>query len=180
MSAYTLLQLVEVLAFSIVLLFGVLVRSPSIAILGGGFLIGKAVLNILDRYRPDLVPAVPAMLAALNKEMRDKPRDLSYIRAVITGASAIDKRVRAEFEAHGPQHVVEGYGLSEASPVTHVNPIDERNRPAHCRDTRDSSRPRAGDPCPIERKQAHPSPRDKHPCPEFDPRSLRSSRIAHL
>lgn len=47
MSAYTLLQLVEVLAFSIVLLFGVLARSPSIAILGGGFLIGKAVLNIL-------------------------------------------------------------------------------------------------------------------------------------
>ena len=89
----------------------------------------KAVLNILDRYRPDLVPAVPAMLAALNKEMRQEPRDLSYIRAVITGASAIDKKVRAEFEAHGPQHVVEGYGLSEASPVTHVNPIDERNRP---------------------------------------------------
>lgn len=47
MSAYTFLQLIEVLAFSVVLLFGVLVRSPSIAILGGGFLIGKAVLNIL-------------------------------------------------------------------------------------------------------------------------------------
>ncbi len=89
----------------------------------------KAVLNIMDRYRPDLVPAVPAMLAAFNRELRIKPRDLSYIRAVITGASAIDKRVRAEFESFGPQHVVEGYGLSEASPVTHVNPIDERNRP---------------------------------------------------
>jgi hypothetical protein len=47
LSAYTLLQLVEVLAFSAVLMFGVLVRSPSISILGGGFLIGKAVLNIL-------------------------------------------------------------------------------------------------------------------------------------
>ena len=47
MSAYTLLQLIEVLAFGVVLMFGVLVRSPSIAILGGGFLIGKAVLNIL-------------------------------------------------------------------------------------------------------------------------------------
>ena len=47
MSAYTLLQLIEVFAFSVVLMFGVLVRSPSIAILGGGFLIGKAVLNIL-------------------------------------------------------------------------------------------------------------------------------------
>ena len=47
MSAYTLVQLVEVLVFGAVLLFGVLVRSPSIALLGGGFLIGKAVLNIL-------------------------------------------------------------------------------------------------------------------------------------
>jgi len=46
-SAYTLLQLVEVLVFGVVLMFGVLVRSPSIAILGGGFLLGKAVLNIL-------------------------------------------------------------------------------------------------------------------------------------
>lgn len=47
MSAYTLLQLVEVFVFSIVLLVGVMLRSPSIAILGGGFLLGKAVLNIL-------------------------------------------------------------------------------------------------------------------------------------
>ena len=47
MSFYTLLQLVEVVAFSAVLLYGVLSRHPSIAVLGGGFLIGKAVLNIL-------------------------------------------------------------------------------------------------------------------------------------
>lgn len=47
MAAYTLLQLVEVLAFSAVLMVGVLIHSPSIAILGGGFLLGKAVLNIL-------------------------------------------------------------------------------------------------------------------------------------
>jgi hypothetical protein len=47
LSAYTLLQLVEVLVFGAVLMFGVLGRSPSVAILGGGFLIGKAVLNIL-------------------------------------------------------------------------------------------------------------------------------------
>jgi len=46
-SAYTLLQLAEVVVFSVVLLYGVLGRHPSIAVLGGGFLIGKAVLNIL-------------------------------------------------------------------------------------------------------------------------------------
>ena len=47
MSAYTLLQLVEVAVFAGVLLYGVIGLHPSITVLGGGFLIGKAVLNIL-------------------------------------------------------------------------------------------------------------------------------------
>ncbi|TAN34343.1 hypothetical protein EPN29_02965 [bacterium] len=47
MSAYTLLQLFEVLVAGGILVAGVLARSPSITLLGGGFLIGKAVLNIL-------------------------------------------------------------------------------------------------------------------------------------
>jgi long-chain acyl-CoA synthetase len=89
----------------------------------------RTVLDILEQYRIELVPAVPAMLAALNRELRGQPRDLSFIRAVLTGASAIDKKVRSDFESFGPRYVVEGYGLSEASPVTHVNPIDSRNRP---------------------------------------------------
>jgi long-chain acyl-CoA synthetase len=89
----------------------------------------KAVLDILERYRIELVPAVPAMLAALSRELHQQPRDLSFVRAVMTGASAIDAKVRADFEGFGPRYVVEGYGLSEASPVTHVNPIDDRNRP---------------------------------------------------
>jgi hypothetical protein len=46
-SAYTLLQLVEVLLASGVLMFGVLSRSSTIVVLGGGFLVGKAILNIL-------------------------------------------------------------------------------------------------------------------------------------
>jgi hypothetical protein len=60
MSAYTLLQLVEVLVASAVLMYGVLARSATISVLGGGFLIGKAVLNILapeggSVYRRSLV-----------------------------------------------------------------------------------------------------------------------------
>ncbi len=88
-----------------------------------------AVLDLLERHRIALVPAVPAMLAALSRELRQQPRDLSFVRAVITGASAIDKNVRKDFESFGPRYVVEGYGLSEAGPVSHVNPIDARNRP---------------------------------------------------
>jgi hypothetical protein len=47
MSAYTLLQLIEVLVASAVLLYGVLAHSSTITVLGGGFLMGKAILNIL-------------------------------------------------------------------------------------------------------------------------------------
>lgn len=47
MAAYTLLQLFEVVLAAIVLLIGVLDRSASITLLGGGLLIGKAILNIL-------------------------------------------------------------------------------------------------------------------------------------
>lgn len=89
----------------------------------------RAVLEILERHKPELMPAVPALLSALNRELRKQPRDLSFIRAVVSGASALDHPVRHEFNSFGPQYIAEGYGLSEASPVTHVNPLDARNRP---------------------------------------------------
>jgi hypothetical protein len=47
MAAYTLLQLLEVLLAAAILMFGVVTRSSAIIVLGGGFLIGKAILNIL-------------------------------------------------------------------------------------------------------------------------------------
>ena len=47
MAVYAALQLFEVLVASAILLFGVLWGSPTITLLGGGYLIGKAILNIL-------------------------------------------------------------------------------------------------------------------------------------
>ena len=47
MAVYTALQLFEVLVAAAVLLYGVLYSSPTITLLGGGYLIGKAILNIL-------------------------------------------------------------------------------------------------------------------------------------
>jgi long-chain acyl-CoA synthetase len=87
-----------------------------------------AVLDLVEQYRVELVPAVPKMLAAFNRALRLRPRDLSFIRGVISGASALSPVIRTEFQRYGPRSVVEGYGLSEASPVTHVNPLSELNR----------------------------------------------------
>lgn len=88
----------------------------------------RAALDVLIRRRPAMVPAVPAMLSALNRVLKEKPADLSFIRSVVSGASALDANVRADFDKYHPQYIMEGYGLSEASPVTHVNPFGPGNR----------------------------------------------------
>jgi len=47
MSVYTLVQLLEVVLFGALLGYGILAHLPSLAMLGGGLLVGKAILNIL-------------------------------------------------------------------------------------------------------------------------------------
>jgi long-chain acyl-CoA synthetase len=86
-------------------------------------------LELLQRYRIELVPAVPALLGALNRLCSKDPPDLSFIRAVCCGASALDLALRQSFERLGSRSVIEGYGLTEAGPVTHGNPLTEQNRP---------------------------------------------------
>jgi long-chain acyl-CoA synthetase len=81
------------------------------------------VLRIIQEQRPEMIPAVPAMLRALNIAMRGKPVDLSFVRTVLSGAAALPQDVRTEFQAHGATGLIEGYGLTEASPVTHANPL---------------------------------------------------------
>lgn len=47
MAGYTLLQLFEVVLAAAIVLYGVVGKTPAVALLGAGFLIGKAILNIL-------------------------------------------------------------------------------------------------------------------------------------
>ena len=87
------------------------------------------ILRLIERERPTLVPAVPAMLAAFNRELRNRGYDLKSVEAVISGGAPLPLEVAEEFARHAGAVVVEGYGLSEASPVTHVGPLDGHARP---------------------------------------------------
>lgn len=84
-----------------------------------------SVVKLIETHRPTIFLAVPAMLSALNsKVLRDGNYDLSSLRAVISGGAALPPTVADEFQQHSGAVVVEGYGLSEAGPVTHAGPID--------------------------------------------------------
>jgi len=81
------------------------------------------VLKTIHHYRPTIFPGVQAMYIAINSFPQVKNYDLSSIRACISGAGPLHAEVQERFEALTGGKVVEGYGLTEASPVTHANPI---------------------------------------------------------
>jgi long-chain acyl-CoA synthetase len=89
----------------------------------------RTIAKLIQRHRPTILPGVPALYAALNNHLKDHPIDLSSVELSLSGASALDAQVRRDFEGHGVKKLIEAYGLSEASPVTHANPVQQGDRP---------------------------------------------------
>ncbi len=81
------------------------------------------VLKIIDKEKPTLFPGVPTMYVAINNSPDLAKHDVKSIRVCISGAAPLPVEVQKQFEKNTGGKLVEGYGLSEASPVTHANPI---------------------------------------------------------
>jgi long-chain acyl-CoA synthetase len=81
------------------------------------------VLSAIDRFRPTLFPGVPAMYVAINNAVEKGGHDLSSIKACLSGAAPLPMEVAERFERFSGGRLVEGYGLSESSPVAIANPI---------------------------------------------------------
>ena len=80
-------------------------------------------LKAIARYKPDLFPGVPTMYLALAREAEKRKTDMRSVKVCISGSAPLPLEVQRRFEAVSPARVVEGYGLTEASPVTHCNPV---------------------------------------------------------
>lgn len=86
------------------------------------------VLKAIRQQRPTVFPGIPPMYAAINHSLAREtdPRrqpNLSSIRVCVSGSDRLPLEVQQEFERRSGGRLVEGYGLTEASPVTHVNPL---------------------------------------------------------
>jgi long-chain acyl-CoA synthetase len=90
----------------------------------------KDVLESINKYRPTVYPGVPAMYVAINNDpgVLAGKYNVRSIKACVSGAAALPVEVQRKFEEITGGKLVEGYGLSEASPVTHANPIFGENR----------------------------------------------------
>ena len=85
--------------------------------------IAADVLSTIRKYRPALFPGVPTMYLALASHPDVKPTDCACFDACISGSAALPLELQQAFERNTGGRVVEGYGLTEASPVTHCNPL---------------------------------------------------------
>ncbi|MCK9418999.1 MAG: long-chain fatty acid--CoA ligase [Nitrospirae bacterium] len=88
----------------------------------------KEVLEVINKYRPTIFPGIQAMYLAIGNYPKIHKYDLTSIKAAISGAGPLMHEVQERFEQLTKARIVEGYGLSEASPVTHCNPVFGRRK----------------------------------------------------
>lgn len=85
----------------------------------------KSLFELIRDTKPGMFPGVPTMYMRLleRDDLEDYTKDMKCIRFCNTGAAPMPPEVLQEFEKRTDCVIVEGYGLTEASPVTHINPI---------------------------------------------------------
>ena len=80
-------------------------------------------LKVLHKSKPTLFPGVPTLFIAIVNHPRIRSFDLSSIRYCITGSAPMPLEVLRNFEELTGGIIIEGFGLTESSPVTHANPL---------------------------------------------------------
>jgi len=94
---------------------GTLVLLPSFHV--------EEVAKAIEKMKVTTFSGAPAMYIAINSKPNAKNFHLHSVRACMSGGSALPPAVRKRFMELTGGNLVEGYGLSESSPVTHVNPL---------------------------------------------------------
>lgn len=88
----------------------------------------REVLENIRKYRPGFFPGVPPMYMAINRFPDVRRYEIDSIRACLCGAAPLPIEVKERFEKLTKGKLIEGYGLSEATTVTHANPLYGMNR----------------------------------------------------
>ena len=81
------------------------------------------ILKTIKRYQPTIFPGTPNMYVAINNFRGVRKYGIGSIKACISGSAPLPVEVQEAFEKLTKGRLVEGYGLTEASPVTHANPL---------------------------------------------------------
>ena len=81
-------------------------------------------MKLIDKAKPTVMPGVPTMFIAMLNHPKLKTFDLSSLKYCVSGGAPLPVDVKDRFEKITGCKVVEGYGLSEASPSVTCNPVE--------------------------------------------------------
>ncbi|MDQ0340898.1 long-chain acyl-CoA synthetase [Caldalkalibacillus uzonensis] len=89
----------------------------------------EEVLETIEKWRPTGFPGVPTMYIGLLQHPRFKEVDMTCFKTCSSGSAPLPIEVLNKVKAETGAPIAEGYGLSEASPVTHRNPVRGLQKP---------------------------------------------------
>jgi long-chain acyl-CoA synthetase len=84
----------------------------------------KDVLVATQKLKPTIFPGAPAIYNSLMQQKDVGEYDLSSINYCISGSAPLPVETIKQFKEKADAEIIEGYGLTEASPVTHLNPLN--------------------------------------------------------
>jgi len=88
----------------------------------------EGALELIDKRKPTLMPGVPTMYTAMMNHPDIGKYDLSSIKGCISGGAPLPIEVKQGFEKLSGCRLVEGYGLTETSPVVACNPLEGESK----------------------------------------------------
>ncbi|WP_028574998.1 long-chain-fatty-acid--CoA ligase [Desulfonatronovibrio hydrogenovorans] len=83
----------------------------------------REILKAIQKVKPTIFPCAPAVFMALLQQKDIEKFDLSSINYCISGSAPIPVEIIERFKKMTGAEIIEGYGLTEASPITHLNPL---------------------------------------------------------
>ncbi|MEQ6389176.1 long-chain fatty acid--CoA ligase [Bacillaceae bacterium S4-13-58] len=89
----------------------------------------EEVLETIKNLQPTSFPGVPTMYVALTNHPKAEEYGIDSIRICNSGSAPMPGELLRSFEAKTGAMILEGYGLSESSPVTHCNPMFAQRKP---------------------------------------------------
>jgi long-chain acyl-CoA synthetase len=81
------------------------------------------IVKEIERRRVTIAPLVPALFNAINQFPNVQRRNLSSVKTCVSGSAPLSVDVQQRFEALTGGKICEGFGLTETSPITHINPL---------------------------------------------------------
>jgi long-chain acyl-CoA synthetase len=83
----------------------------------------EQLLEAIGKYKPTFAPLVPTMYIGILNHANIDRTPLTSIKGCFSGSAPLPVEVIRDFEKRTGAVIVEGYGLTETSPVTHINPF---------------------------------------------------------